>query len=169
MQTNGPSCPAYNTVYMFTPYPSCKYPGLACTVSPDENTYEQRLIEAVGAGLSLKPTLRHLMDARLCRMFPCVDRQAATGKPFTIYSGLKQKWGLADICEWKVRLTEGEALHVELICVTTDQRPDIQIENIVVQGQILSATGWRVLECRLIDAVHRPCLPVEADWVVIDD
>ena len=113
-------------------------------------------------------TLRQFIDMRLCKMFPQVFRHVEGSVPFTLYYGMRQKWSWKEMVEWKVLLNESEPLFLQLISVTADQRPDIAIENTVVQQPVHSLEAWRVFEHKLIDCVHRPAPDVLADWVPLE-
>jgi len=166
MEGNGPA-PRADNVYTFTQWPSREFPGLACAVSNPTNVYQRRFHTLHGDCLSAVPvqSLRQFIDIKLRRMFPNVLRHA----DFTLYFGLKQKWGLAEIAEWKLLTSEVEPPVLQLICVTTDQRPDIVIENTVAQDRMHSMESWRAFEHKLMDAVHRPSQPVLADWVPLEE
>jgi len=114
-------------------------------------------------------SLRQFVEKRLSRMFPRSNRHESGSPAFTLYYGLRQKWGSADIAEWKLFLRETEPPFLELVCVTIDQRADILVENIVYSETVHSLGAWRAFECRMIEAVHRPCPAVEADWTLLEE
>jgi len=175
MQSTAAACikpkTAAGSVYTFTEWPSRQFPGLACTITTPNNPYQERLYSLHGNCYSIVPvqSLKQFIDVKLRRMFPDVVRQTEATNPFSLYYGLKQKWGLAELAEWKVLVSEVEPPVLQLICVTTDQRPDILIENTVAVGRMHSIESWRAFEHALINAVHRPSQPVFAEWEPLEE